>query len=198
MTPGLFTSSMGYLQVMFGHKVDDVALDMYRNALKEMSDEQFKASMAHIVKTFRPTSAAPFPLPVHFLEGAGVDEESHINLAISTLRTAAVKQGSYRSVDFGDLALHAVISRYGGWSTVCRWSDEDWQLNRKGFKETYIAALRHRERGPDHLAGICEAENGTADVVCIATNEVRPAISNKQQQIVGGTQSIGEILKGGV
>jgi hypothetical protein len=112
-----------------------------------------------VVETFTPTAQVPFPVPATFLKAAGEDPQSRARAAVGAVIAAAAKLGPYRSVSFGDPALHATIQRFGGWVEVCGWSQEDWKYSEKRFVESYAADVAAGVGGPARLVGIAERGN---------------------------------------
>ena len=154
----MFFNYMAKLQEYFGKKLDDSVIDVYWQGLGELPEEKFRMAVKNIFTDFVPTSTTPFPLVSHFLKYCGEGTETKAINVISVLKNAVFKYGPYQSVTFGDRALHSVIERYGGWQTICNWTNEDWGFNEKRFIEAYKAA-QISEYGKDYLAGIHEIEN---------------------------------------
>lgn len=159
MTEESFKIQLAYLQKIYG-AIDD---DVYRNyweILKKYSDNEFSGMITNIIKTFVPTSSVKFPLIPHFLKAIGVDNETICQLAISTVKKSIRTVGNWRSVSFGDTALHETIERFGGWIKICDWGDKEWSINEGRFLKSYESErMSILESGPDHLKGICEIHN---------------------------------------
>jgi len=167
MTNEEYLVRMTYLQKYFGHKLDDEINKLYWNRLKNVDTSTFSDSVKNIIDTFRPTQKVPFPLIVDFLEQSGETGDNAAERAIATIRDSVMSVGAYRSVDFGDPALHATIKSFGGWIAICGWGDEQWQMNRRNFIQAYKSALTRKE-DVCHLSGISEKANGyLADPVSI-------------------------------
>lgn len=162
LTKETFTSAMGYMQVVFGRKMgDDISIAFWQ-ALCEMPEEAFLRAVKGIVQEFIPTASAPFPVPAHFLKYSGTSATNTAKTSIQAVKWAIGRVGRYNSVDFCDRVLHGVIDRWGGWIALCSWTDQDWQINQRRFEEDYEAAANSGLSGPEHLAGLVEATNGSA------------------------------------
>jgi hypothetical protein len=56
-----FKTGMGLMQKLFGHKLDIEIYSFYWNALKELTDQEWKGTMDGIINNFVPSSQVPFP-----------------------------------------------------------------------------------------------------------------------------------------
>lgn len=153
-----FNESMLYLQKLFGKKLEPDVMSIFWNALKGMSDEQFKESISNIVQTFIPTSTTPFPVVAHFMAKSTISPKAKAHAAVEAVKLAAENIGAYQTVSFGDRALHSVIERFGGWQTIARWGEE-WKYQEKNFMEAYLAAYEYKANGPEKLLGIHAKDN---------------------------------------
>jgi|WetSurSiteA1Bulk_404760.scaffolds.fasta_scaffold05821_6 hypothetical protein len=156
MTKEIFASCIGILESVFGAAKKEL-IQFLREKFIGLEDEYFKQATSKIIDTFKPTAQTPFPLPVHFNEALGLSGENRTRLAINAVKRAQ-HVGPYRSVSFGDRALHEAVLRFGGWPTVCDWKLQDWEFNEKKFAGCYEANLLWNS-GPDYLVGLCEEEN---------------------------------------
>lgn len=154
MKPETFISAMGILQSLFG-SLKDESYKLYMQRFKDFDDELFKNAVSKIQDTFVSTSMCPFPLPKHFLDAIGLSDDKCAVLAVSAVKKAGSSVGPYKSVSFGDRALHATINHFGGWIEVSNWHDTEWKFNEKKFIECY-EVNRSVGNGPDYLPGRCE------------------------------------------
>jgi hypothetical protein len=141
MNEKTFRESMAFLQKLYGKKLETDVYKAYWNLFKGWGDDKFKGIQNEIVKTFVPTNQVPFPVPAHFLSASGESGEHRSRLAVQAVINASNNPGPYRSVSFGDRALHATIERFGGWVEVANWDQEKWQFNERNFIACYEAAL---------------------------------------------------------
>lgn len=73
-----FKTGMGLMQKLFGHKLDIEIYTFYWNALKSLSDNEWKCTMDGIINNFIPSSQVPFPpiaifqkyKPLHLIDAA--------------------------------------------------------------------------------------------------------------------------------
>jgi Domain of unknown function (DUF6475) len=157
----LFEKSMAMMFVAFGKKIASEAVALYWELMHEISDDKFQTTVASLIKNFKPTAQCPFPVPADFLAMAGETDKDLAVIAISKVKYAVAKIGRYHSVDFKDPALHMTIQTIGGWTNICNWTDEDWQLNERRFSEAYSSHCRRGESGPEYLPGVAEISNGS-------------------------------------
>ena len=159
MDKKLFIESMAYLERMYGKKLDEIVIRGYWNRFNNWTDEKWKTVAARIMDTFKPSAQVPFPVMAHFIEAAGDDTKTRARTVIGWVIQAITQIGAYQSVDFGDRHLHSVILRYGGWPTICAWSNDDWRMKETAFVVAYEAAVNSGDVGPDHLVGLVEHDN---------------------------------------
>lgn len=158
-----FLSAFVSLQKYFGKSLEDSVINLYWMVLKKLSDEQFEKSVENIINTFHPTSTVPFPLVSDFVCSLGISGENRAQSAVLAIKKASESFGAYKTVDFGDNALHAVINRFGGWPEISHWSNQGkWEFQEKNFMKAYIAAFECGEKSPP-CQGLFELENSNKD-----------------------------------
>jgi hypothetical protein len=177
MNDETFKSQIAFMAKIFGHKIDDDILRVYWNIFKTWPDEKFCHTCTNMIKNFIPTSAVPFPLPAHILQASNESGEHRARSAVRAVIEAGKRIGSYKSVSFGDPALHATIERFGGWPEICLWDTDKWNYNEKSFIGCYQSAIQDGT-GPDHCIGTCEYENGKRSL-----SGKQSEIANKSTQI---------------
>jgi hypothetical protein len=149
------------LQTYFGKQLTDPIIEVYWNVLKKYSDEVFARGIESLINNFHPTSTVPFPLLSDFASAMGISGENRAHAAVSAIKRAAEIAGAWRSVDFGDPALHATINRFGGWPEIANWANRGkWEFQEKNFMRAYEAAIECRESA-DYLVGHFELDNNT-------------------------------------
>ncbi|MFH1998568.1 MAG: DUF6475 domain-containing protein [Planctomycetota bacterium] len=153
MDQNLFRESIAYLSVLFNYKLDPSRMDIYWQALRDCTDDEFKRMLKRIVVEFIPTAACPFPLPAHFMAGSGGTEEDKVDGAIARTVELCESVGRYNDAVIGDPALVATIESYGGWPEICSWSYDDWGFRGKEFKSRYKAYM-HTEKKAGVLPGL--------------------------------------------
>lgn len=159
MTRDRFFEAVGTMQAVFGHTLPLPTLEVYWQRFREEDDELFRLAARRLIDSFRPTAQVPFPLPSHILECMGLGGDAVARQALALVKHVIAAEGYYHSVSFGDRALHQVIRNYGGWMTVCNWTDKDWQINENRFLESYRAARQYGSDGPEYLPGCIEVDN---------------------------------------
>jgi hypothetical protein len=159
MTNDYFVAAMSSLQKYFGKNIEESVLMLYWNILEKYSEEIFGKALINIFHSFHPTATVPFPLIADFMEAMGATGDTRCHAMIATVKRAAEEIGAYRTVDFGDGALHATINRFGGWPTIARWGcTGQWNFQENNFMRAYTAAVENQEMaGP--VMGEHEAEN---------------------------------------
>ena len=159
MTRENFTAAMISLQKYFGKSIEDAIIGLYWENLQQYTDEVFAHALIKIFHNFHPSSTVPFPLIADFMEAIGDTAENRANLAVMAVKRAAESIGSYRSVDFGDPALHATINRFGGWPEIANWANHGkWEFQEKNFMRAYISAYESGEEDPP-VMGHFEMDN---------------------------------------
>lgn len=154
-----FAESITVMQSMFGKTLAKEAVAHYWARYKDLPDGKFKAAAAKLVDSFVPTSQVPFPLFAHINSAMGDTGRDVCVRMVGLVKRAIARSDSYHSVSFSDLAMHAVISRFGGWIAICGWTDHDWQIQEGRFVEAYQTALAAGEKGPPYFPGSHEIHN---------------------------------------
>lgn len=159
MTEKIFRKGILYLSKVFGKNIDDDYYKILWDQLKKLSDEEFNKIVGDIASSFIPSNTVPFPLPAHFLKSRRVEGRLKLQAALTTVKKAITRLGNWKSVSFGDRALHAAIERFGGWVRICEWDEQQWSYNERRFIECYEAELAFGSNGPDRLIGVFEEHN---------------------------------------
>lgn len=157
MNKNTFGKCVGMLQCLFGRMRHEDSFEIYWNRLKDISDNDFENAVSKIIDTFNPTSTEPFPSIARFVEAMGSRPDDLAIQAANAVKNATGRVGPYRSVSFGDRALHETIEHYGGWIEICKWHDREWGFNEKKFIETY-KSFSGSDFGPVKLIGLSEID----------------------------------------
>jgi len=175
-----FITQISAMQAYYGKNIKSEIVALYWNSLKDISDELFNSMVSYIMENFIPSSQVPFPLIAHFKGAAGLSGESRVQSAITTIKQAVERFGAYKSVDFGDPALHAVINRFGGWPEICSWGNKgEWKFQEKNFLNAYKCALESNENaGP--VSGLFEIDNNGKDDRLWSDRQKQFAIGNSK------------------
>lgn len=151
-----YLKHMLMIQDVFETNLADSKLEVYWIALQGLSEKEFSNACSGILQHYKYNK---FPLPAVFFEYAGQSPDDLANMAVSRLKKAILSVGQYESVSFGDLALHSVIMRFGGWGPICAWGYDDWKINEGRFIAAYKSAVICKDKGPEYLPGIHELQN---------------------------------------
>ena len=208
----IFNNSMVLFSKTFGYSLDKDVFELYWNLFKETPDDRFKDICANILRNFKPTSQCPFPVPADFISNSGESDKDTAAAAIAKVKYAIFKVGRYQSVTFNDPALHLAIKIVGGWTNICNWTDEDWQLNERKFSDAYQAYQRRGEGEDGYLPGIAEIQNSAAGFDNIHSGQLmyvgaingrlkywptpRTQLTQETKQVSGELESMGDIIKG--
>lgn len=156
MTQETFKKCIGYLQAAFNSISDDF-FKLLWNRLKNVDDLEFEKTVSEIIDTFKPTSSEPFPSISRFIEIINLNADKIAVLAVGAVKNAAGRIGPYKSISFGDRAIHATIEHFGGWPEVSNWHDREWGFNERKFIDTY-KSYRSTNSGPVKLCGLSEED----------------------------------------
>lgn len=144
---------IGNLQAAFG-ALSNEQLVFYTSMLKDIPGDVFIRGVANLIKNYEYTS---FPKVGTIIKYCGLDAHSMAVKSIGIVKDAIISVGNYRSVDFNDRVLHAVIERFGGWTEVALWLESEWKFREKAFIESYESLAASGISGPEYLSG--EHEN---------------------------------------
>ena len=154
-----FEQIMTSLNELFGDagkKVSHLKMDLYYNALKDLSIEQLNdaVNILCVTKTIK-----TWPLPAEIRQAVEGNPTDRANVAFDKLIGAVRGIGPYRTVIFDDPAIHAFIQSYGGWEEICDKTIEDWKFMRNEFVRGYSGYARQASTVPLQLTGIHDAVN---------------------------------------
>jgi hypothetical protein len=171
-----FKSAMLGLSELFPEvELTKSRMELYYNALKDMSDDNFNKSIGMLLqkKTFN-----KFPLPGEIYTQLQQGGDDQAVLAYQELRKAFAI-GRYESISFEDPTINDVVNALGGWVKVCDTPIPDQKWLEKDFIKLYKVYV-NREPKIKYLAGIKELRNPTKpEVVTIKTNKKELLIENK-------------------
>lgn len=139
-------------------EVDQV--DVWCEGLADLTLPELKFALA---KFNRESEAFPTIAAVRRFAGPkGMSDEQRASHAWDVVAAAIRDQGAYRSVDFSDRIINAVVRAYGGWERLCGEDLDQRTWNRKRFIEAYVTVSRTGIGNASPLPGIAERENGCA------------------------------------
>lgn len=109
-----FAALLAGLAEAFDVALSPSRIEIYFNALSDMSLEQVQEAGSHLARSSR-----FFPKPVDFREAVLPDAEAQALHAYDKVAEASKAIGAYSSVSFGDPVIHKIIDSLGGWVDVC-------------------------------------------------------------------------------
>lgn len=135
LNPDLFAGDISALSELFSKPMSDALLEIYYNALKDLSDEEFKRATSDAAKT-----CIHMPRPAELRKLARGDTQDQSLDALERVEHAFRAAGKYRSVDFEDKAINAAIRLMGGWPGLCELSEDEWrQFRSREFQKMYMS-----------------------------------------------------------
>lgn len=158
-----FNETLIAMAEIFDKQLSESQLDLYWNALNDLSDEDFNKAANIVTRT-----CEYFPRPVNFREHIIPDIQARASIAYDVLEGAFKNHGIYASVNFADKVITAVVKSLGGWVKYCEMPDDELKWYRKDFERKYTQyyTLRDKLEIPDHLVGLKEANNaGRTDYI---------------------------------
>jgi len=150
--------AIGALAELYRRQMTDAAIEMFVSALGDLTAEQVEHAARKAA-----ASCKFMPAPVELRELAGkVSHADRAMLAFQALELAIEEIGGYRSPDFDDPAINAIVRHLGGWTRLCAMPcDEFDRFLRPQFLKAYEAISRNgvgSEAGA-RLIGEFEREN---------------------------------------
>lgn len=146
---------------MYDKEVSKPLTKLYFSVIEAagLSDEDFQSAVAHVMATHK---YASLPKPAEIIECISGSPDDAAIIAIQKLESAIRSVGPYDSIAFDDPVLHVLVSgAEGGWPGLCQMTTEEWKFERMRLIKSYKAfAGRRLPDNVDHLAGICERDNG--------------------------------------
>ena len=153
---GILIAALG---ASFGRQVDEATLTAFEIGLSDLPLEKITAAVQAAIRSCR-----FMPSPAELRELAGVVSPQHRAVVAWTAFSAAVsKHGFYKSVDFDDPVVNAVVRSLGGWLRVSSIDDskEFEVFLRRDFERTYLAlyaaGISAEQAAP--LVGHLQAQN---------------------------------------
>lgn len=167
----------------FDKKISDTLFEVYWEALKDLSFEDFNRAANTLTMT-----AKFFPKPVEFRELLLPDIAAQASLAYGKLEKTFTQAGIYKTVVFDDPVIHAVVENLGGWVNYCNLRDEELKWYRKDFEKKYLSLAPLIAQGkilaPVKLAGLYERDTH-------ATAEAKtPALIGDGTKILAWTKEV--------
>lgn len=150
-------------------------INIYFLALSNLTAEQLNNAFISMIRN---RVYKNFPQVAEIIQYAlGTNENtlnSRIVIAKETLKKAIMKYGSYASVQFEDLGIHAVIDSLGGWQKLCNMAESEFQkFMTFEFQKVYKAYTEIPYKVSTHYIGFFDQQNKTLNINCVGINETR-------------------------
>lgn len=149
------------LSEIFGKPLNDAALDLWWNALRNMDLDTFNAAANKVA-----ASSKFMPRPADFIEAAHGTPDDRASQAFDVARQAVADLGAYGTVQFTDPAIYATIKALGGWQQFCS-TTQDEQWLRKEWIGIYTGYDRLRDalQPPRPFRGLLDQGNNSVAVI---------------------------------
>jgi len=126
-----------------------------------LTEEQLKAATINCLKTCK-----FFPSPSEFLENAGeVPAAARAEMAWLAFDAAFKRYGIYKSLDFEDRTINAVVRSLGGLEEIAELPGDEYQrFLRARFLKSYMDLIKTGHAGSEYtgaLVGYFDRVNGT-------------------------------------
>jgi hypothetical protein len=175
-----FVKLLTCLGILYDKAISTTLLDMYWNVLRQFDMEAIKNAFQFHIQ--HPDRGRYMPKPadvVHYLQG------SHSEQALgawSKVIAAIQRFGSYQSLVFDDLYIHAVIRDMGGWVHLSTAMQRDIPYRAHEFEKRYIAYLC---RPPLHYPKLLNGRLAGQQSTVSCSNEALLFVGdiNKAQQV---------------
>lgn len=166
---------------IFDKQLSGIQMDIYFEALKNLTLEEFKRAATYVSKTCK-----FFPKPVEFLEQVIPNKDDLASLALIKLEKAIESYGYYQTVIFDDKIIHMVVDAMGDWMTIYNLyydNERDWTFKRKEFISLYKTFLNNPRPYPERLIGFFETHNADRGFLDNIKNPI--LIGEKQKMLLG-------------
>ena len=132
-----FAKKMIGLAEIYRDPISDMALEIYFDAFREFTYEQFCQGFQEVIKTHKYKN---MPNPAEIIEaiegGKNVKALSAWDKVIIDIR----KRGRLQGGTFDSPAITQAVSLCGGWEKICDTEEKNIQFIKKEFLEAYGAA----------------------------------------------------------
>lgn len=157
---GDFAVCIGAMMETFGVEATKPILHGYWLGLEDLSLNQVKVAVANAIRSRK---AVPKPVELRELAGVITDPNAIAQMAFTRAMDAICGSGPYRTVDFQDKTINAVIRSMGGWPNFCaRFTDaESEKWARMDFIRGYTNYANRpvSDEATAPLAGMSEVTN---------------------------------------
>ncbi len=175
----------------YGKSFNSETIDIYWYVLKEFKFEEVqKAFYRHLGN---PDVGRYLPKPADIImamDGTSHNQSLH---AWTKVISAIQRPGSYSSVVFDDVLIHAVIEDMSGWQKLCLTKDEQLPFVGKEFQERYRGyVVKKPIRHPKYFIGITERQNSLCGYGYDPPVLIGDVEKAKQVYVTGSRASLGD------
>ncbi len=165
-------------------------INIYSAGLSDLTLEQLNLSFTRMIKN-RVWKNFPQPAEIrqYALGKTETDMNVRINLAKEKLKRAILRYGGYKSVQFDDMGIHAVVDSLGGWQEVCKMLVDDFdKFLTFEFPKIYKAYWEMPYNVNPYYLGITDNSNNTKNIRFIgnANMGIGNLIVNNEKMLIGG------------
>jgi hypothetical protein len=134
-----FAKRMTGMAEVYGSPLSDMALEIYFDAFKDFTYEQFCQGFSSVVKTHKYKN---MPNPAEIIDAIEGGSEVKALTAWDEVLTDIRKRGRLQGGKFDNPAIEQAIRVCGGWEKICAGDEQDLQWVKKEFIEAY-GAVNH-------------------------------------------------------
>jgi hypothetical protein len=143
---------------LHGKTVSEGALTLWWQSLQRFDIEQVLRAFSAVIQD--PDGGQFMPKPADLIRRLDGSASDRSLIAWGRVHEAMARVGAYKSVDFGDRAIHAAITDLGGWPNLCRSTIDELPFTQKRFCDAYRAYTNRPDiEAPLRLAGQHETDN---------------------------------------
>jgi hypothetical protein len=154
-----FTQVLGRVGTLYGKSISKPLVETYWAALKDFDLAAVRQAFSR--HSLHPDTGKFMPKPSDVVCALQGDSHTQARLAWSKVVKAMREIGSYDSVIFDDLVIHAVIADMGGWVSLCHVPLKELPFREKDFVARYAGYVGHPPAEyPKALTGLLEHQNG--------------------------------------
>lgn len=167
-------------------------INIYSAGLSDLTLEQLNLSFTRMIKN-RVWKNFPQPAEIrqYALGKTETDMNVRINLAKEKLKRAILRYGGYKSVQFDDMGIHAIIDSLGGWTVVCQMSSDEFdKFLTFEFQKIYKAYWELPYNVNPYYLGYIDSENSVLNIEFIGNSDMgirnENLIASVEKPLIGG------------
>ncbi|NPA64465.1 MAG: hypothetical protein GXO16_05780 [Epsilonproteobacteria bacterium] len=170
-----FSAYLAGIAMTFDKTLDPMQINLYFEVLKDEFETfaEFKVAADNLLKTW---FYSYMPKPAHFIQATQMDLELIAEQAYSAAKTAAIRHGVYKNIEFEDRAIETtILTLFTSWKEFhdrVAYIDSDDTWVKKDFIRTYKAIVKNKALKPIKLIGYLQSE--FKDPVVVASEYTPP------------------------